>query len=118
MKLLGYLFLLAAAGCVFARDAQSAPAGATGPVSRHGRPRVVGTKIVDEASTREWIAFVREHQLCLCNWAVSDKPETASIIKPGASPTGHWTDKDLSPAGVRVRERLRGWAETAKTPCP
>ena len=69
-----------------------------------------GNGKVDVQSTGEWMAFMREWQLSHCNWAVSDKRESASIVIPGASPTGGWTDADLTPSGRHVRELIRNWS--------
>jgi endoglucanase len=65
---------------------------------------------VDAESVKEWMAFMREWQLSHCNWAVSDKKETASIVVPGASATGGWAESDLTESGRLVREYMRGWA--------
>jgi len=79
-------------------------------VTEWGTCDASGAGPVDEASTREWIAFMRKHQLSHCNWAIYDKKETASIIKPGASSTGNWKDSDLTPSGKLARDLVRGWS--------
>jgi endoglucanase len=66
---------------------------------------------VDFESTKAWMAFMREWQLSHCNWAVSDKQEAASIVVPGASTTGGWSDRDLTESGRLVRGWIKGWAE-------
>jgi aryl-phospho-beta-D-glucosidase BglC (GH1 family) len=71
---------------------------------------------IDEASTREWMDFMQQWGLSHCNWAVSDKEETASILKPGASPHGGWTADDLTPSGRLVREWMRSWAAASVAP--
>jgi len=53
--------------------------------------------------------FMREHQLSHCNWSVSDKRETASIVMPGAPAKGGWTDAQLTPSGRYVRDLIRQW---------
>lgn len=63
----------------------------------------------DEASTREWMAFMREHQLSHCNWGIYDKRETASIVRPGAPAKGGWKDTDLTPSGKLARDLVRHW---------
>lgn len=68
---------------------------------------------VDEASTREWMDFMQQWGLSHCNWAVSEAPETASIVKPGASPHGHWDESELTPSGRLAREWTRSWAAAA-----
>lgn len=71
-----------------------------------------GAGAVDQASVRAWMAFLRQHQLSHCNWAISDKNETASIVRPGASATGGWKDSELTPSGKFVRELIRTWPVT------
>jgi endoglucanase len=80
-------------------------------VTEWGTCNADGKGPVDEASTREWFAFMREHQLSHCNWAVYDKRETAAIIKPGASSHGNWIATDLTPSGKFARELIRSWGE-------
>jgi endoglucanase len=64
---------------------------------------------VDYEETRKWLDLVRKNKLSFNNWAVSDKAEGASILKPGGSPTGGWTDKDLTPSGLLMRDVVRNW---------
>ena len=64
-------------------------------------------------------AFPETHELSLrwlgmhgsayANWAVSDKEEGASIFKPGTSPTGPFTDDDLTDSGAFVKSIVLGW---------
>jgi endoglucanase len=79
-------------------------------VTEWGTCRADGAGAVDAASVREWMAFIREHQLSHCNWAVYDKPETAAILHRTASAQGHWRDEDLSPSGKFARDLVRGWS--------
>lgn len=79
-------------------------------VSEWGTCNADGDGPIDEASVREWFAFMREHGLSHCNWSVSDKRETAAIFRPGAPATGPWTEADLTPSGRLVRDLVRGWS--------
>ncbi len=80
-------------------------------VTEWGTCKANGSGAVDVASTREWMDFMRQWQLSHCNWAVADKPETTSILRPGAPASGHWAENDLTESGRLVRELMRGWAE-------
>ena len=80
-------------------------------VSEWGTCDASGNGGFDPASTKEWMAWIKRHQLSHCNWSVADKVETASIVKPGASATGNWKESDLTESGVLVREIIRGWNE-------
>jgi endoglucanase len=52
--------------------------------------------------------------LSMCNWAVNDKAQTVSIIKPGSNPKGGWTAVDYTESGTYVREKMRNWKITGK----
>ncbi len=56
-----------------------------------------------------WMELLKKYQLSHCNWSVNDKTEGASILKPGASTKGGWTEKDLTPSGKLVRYYIRNW---------
>jgi endoglucanase len=79
-------------------------------VTEWGTCNADGKGPVDEASVREWLDFMRRHQLSHCNWAVYDKTETAAIVRPGARAKGGWQDRDLTPSGRLAREIVRSWA--------
>lgn len=82
-------------------------------VTEWGTCDASGDGPIDETSTREWMAFMREHQLSHCNWAIYDKRETAAIIRPGAPAKGPWTDADLTPSGRLARDLVRAWSAAA-----
>ena len=46
-----------------------------------------------------------------CNWAVNDKEEEWSILVPGASTSGHWTDDELIKAGQLAKNIIKNWME-------
>lgn len=79
-------------------------------VTEWGTCNANGNGAIDDDSVKQWMAFMREYQLSHCNWSVSDKKETASIIVPGASPQGGWKDSDLTASGRYVREYIRNWS--------
>lgn len=80
-------------------------------VTEWGTCDASGAGPVDEASTREWVAFMREHQLSHCNWAVYDKRETAAIVRRSAGSKGGWKETDLSPSGQFARNLIRDWSK-------
>lgn len=57
------------------------------------------------AQTEEWFAFMDKYKLSWCNWSVSDKNETASILKPKAG-ISNWDDYMLTPSGTYIRAEL------------
>ncbi len=78
-------------------------------ISEWGTVTYNGDGFMDKASTLEWMDFAKKHHLSHMNWSVSDKNETASMFKPSASSNGGWTDKDLTPSGLLVRDIIRDW---------
>jgi len=82
-------------------------------VTEWGSCDASGDGPIDEASTREWLAFLREHQLSHCNWAIYDKRETAAILRPGAPAAGPWRAADLTPSGRLARDIVRTWSAPA-----
>jgi endoglucanase len=85
-------------------------------VTEWGTCNADGNGPVDRAETALWMAFMREWQLSHCNWSVSDKKESASILVAGASSTGHWAENELTESGRLVREWTRAWAENPPGP--
>lgn len=55
--------------------------------------------------TEEWFAFMDKYKLSWCNWSVSDKNETASILKPRAG-LSNWEDYMITPSGKYIRGEL------------
>jgi aryl-phospho-beta-D-glucosidase BglC (GH1 family) len=78
-------------------------------VTEWGSVNANGDGDVDKEETLLWMEFMREHKLTHCNWALNDKKEGASILKPGTKPDGNWTDADLTPSGLFVKELVRNW---------
>lgn len=78
-------------------------------VSEYGVMNADGNGDIDDESTQIWMEFMREHKITHLNWAVNDKDESASIFKPGTSTTGPWTDDDLTPTGLYVKNIIRNW---------
>jgi endoglucanase len=86
--------------------------GAALMVTEWGSCNADGNGAIDRESTREWMDFMRQRHLSHCNWAVSDKKETSSIVVAGTSPAGKWRDDQLTEAGKLVRSYVRSWSET------
>ncbi|MEJ2664437.1 MAG: glycoside hydrolase family 5 protein, partial [Spirochaetia bacterium] len=58
-------------------------------------------------AAQEWVSYMDGHFLSWCNWSVSDKNEGASLLKPGASPNGGWSESALTTSGKYIRNKLR-----------
>ncbi len=78
-------------------------------VTEWGTVKANGDGRVHLESVGKWMQLMKKYKLNHCNWTVNDKTEGASILKPGASTKGGWTEKDLSPSGKLVREYIRNW---------
>lgn len=78
-------------------------------LSEWGTVTYSGDGKLDKKSTRAWMKYAKKHGLTHLNWSVSDKDESASLFKPGASSDGGWTTDDLTPSGKVVREIIRDW---------
>ena len=100
-----------------ARAERAMAAGACLFVSEWGAVNADGNGPVAAASVREWLAFLRKHLLSHAAWAVSNKAEGASFLKPDvpARPS-EWTENSLTESGRVVRDVLRGWAADAHKP--
>ncbi len=80
-------------------------------VTEWGTVNANGDGGVDKQSTERWLDFMREYHLTHANWALNDKDEGASMLKPGTAPDGNWTDDDLSESGLYVKSIIQGWHE-------
>lgn len=76
-------------------------------VSEFGTCEYTGDGKLDYEASMEWFRFLDEHKISWCNWSVSDKEETASILKPGAKYTGKWKEEELTPSGTFIREEIQ-----------
>ncbi|MCW3789523.1 glycoside hydrolase family 5 protein [Plebeiibacterium sediminum] len=56
-----------------------------------------------------WMKFIADNQLIHCNWAVNNKKEGASILKPNTNIDGNWSDSDLTESGVIVKDIIKSW---------
>jgi endoglucanase len=55
--------------------------------------------------TEEWFAFMDKYKLSWCNWSVSDKNETASILKSRAG-LSNWEEYMITPSGKYIQQEL------------
>jgi endoglucanase len=76
-------------------------------VTEYGTCDASGNGNYDTTATRAWYQYMDKHKLSHCNWSVADKVETASILKPGASAQGGWSDDELTASGKFVRAEIR-----------
>ena len=70
----------------------------------------IGYSLVDPEAN-EWMTWCFKNNISHCNWAVNDKEEEWSILIPGASTIGGWSDDELTKAGKLARNIIRNWPE-------
>lgn len=82
-------------------------------VTEWGSVNADGDGAVAESSVQEWMDFLCKNKISHCNWAINDKQEGASAVKPQANDSGNWTSDDLTPSGILVKDLILNW----KTHC-
>lgn len=78
-------------------------------VTEWGTVNATGDGPVAVEETRLWMDFLRRHNLSHANWALNDKEEGASILRPNVDPNGAWSEEDLTPSGKLVRAIIHDW---------
>jgi len=68
----------------------------------------IGYSLVDPEAN-EWMTWCFTNKISHCNWAVNDKEEEWSILVPGASTTGGWSEDDLTDAGKLAKSIIANW---------
>lgn len=76
-------------------------------VSEFGTCEYTGNGTLDYMATQAWFEFMDKNKISWCNWSVSDKEETASILKGGAKATGKWKPENLTPSGEFIRDEIQ-----------
>lgn len=80
-------------------------------ITEWGTVNANGDGGVDKKESDLWIAFAKKNNLSMCNWALNDKKETASQLKPGTTPDGKWTDANLTENGLYVKDMVLNWGK-------
>ena len=52
-------------------------------------------------------ALLDEKKISYANWAIADKQEASSVLKPGTQPSQVGQDANLSPAGKFMKDHLK-----------
>ncbi|WP_207495813.1 glycoside hydrolase family 5 protein [Aridibaculum aurantiacum] len=73
-----------------------------------------GDGALDNEEWMRWIEWCEQNKISWVTWSVSDKDETCSVLKKGASATGGWKESDLKESGIRSRELLRKYNKRMK----
>jgi len=86
-------------------------------VTEWGTCSASGDGSVDLVESNAWMIFMNNNNISHANWAVSDKDEAASALKPGTCASGDWGDQDMTQSGTWVRDKLRAQG-AGYTPSP
>ena len=78
-------------------------------VSEWGGMDYSGDGALDYDSIQAWADLFTDYGLSAATWSISDKDESASALRPGASVAGGWGERDLTPWGRVVRDLNRSW---------
>lgn len=76
-------------------------------VTEFGTTEASGNGPIDREETRKWFEWMDKNHISWANWSVADKDETSAALRPGAPANGGWSDAQISPSGLLVREQLR-----------
>ena len=78
-------------------------------ISEWGSVNADGNGNVATNEADNWIKFMKENGISSAYWSLNDKQEGASVLKPGASSEGGWTDTDLTESGKYIRDVIKKW---------
>lgn len=65
----------------------------------------------NDPETEKWMDWCKKNSISHCSWAVNDKDEEWSILKPNTNTNGFWDDTDLTESGKLSRSIIRNWGE-------
>jgi len=73
--------------------------------TEYGTCEASGSGTFDPTETQVWWNFLNANGVGHTNWSVSALGETSAVFNPGTSATA-WTDADLKPSGVLVKNYI------------
>jgi endoglucanase len=62
---------------------------------------------IDEAEWNAFVDWMELHKISWAAWSMSAKAETCSMVVPGASRIGNWTEDDIKPWGKIARDKIK-----------
>lgn len=75
-------------------------------VTEFGVSESSGDGYLDFGEADAWMKFMADNNISWANWSLFDKRESSAALNPGASPTGPWSDKDLSESGRYIKAKI------------
>lgn len=76
-------------------------------VSEFGTCDASGGGANDFNETQKWLSYFDKQGISYCNWSICNKDETCSVLRPGTSVNGNWSESDLTENGKWIRNWLR-----------
>jgi endoglucanase len=76
-------------------------------VTEGGLSEASGNGRIDTAEATKWCNFMDQNGILWTNWSLADLAESSGALKVGSSGTGGWSESQMNPSGVWVRNRLR-----------
>ena len=65
-----------------------------------------------DTEANKWMNWCFQNKITHLNWAVNDKEEEWSILKPGTSQLGGWSQSDLTNAGILAKNIISNWPQS------
>ena len=81
--------------------------GLPGFVSEFGTCDASGGGANDFNETQKWLSYFDKQGISYCNWSICNKDETCSVLRPGTSANGNWSESDLTENGKWMRNWLK-----------
>lgn len=78
-------------------------------VTEWGSSDASGDGKIDTKEAKRWMKFLKENQISHASWALNDKDESASQLKPGASTKGGWSKSKLTKSGKLSKKIIENW---------
>ena len=76
-------------------------------VSEFGTCDASGGGANDFNETQKWLSYFDKQGISYCNWSICNKDETCSVLRPGISANGNWSESDLTENGKWMRNWLK-----------
>lgn len=76
-------------------------------VSEFGTCDASGGGANDFNETQKWLSYFDKQGISYCNWSICNKDETCSVLRPGTSANGNWSESNLTENGKWMRNWLK-----------
>lgn len=76
-------------------------------VSEFGTCDASGGGANDFNETQKWLSYFDKQGISYCNWSICNKDETCSVLRPGTSAYGNWSESNLTENGKWMRNWFR-----------